>query len=243
MTTPRLRMLGGPNGSGKSTLLELMKTQFPISLGYVQNPDVIEQDLRHTRQLDFTPWGLSVEPAELARFFAIHPLAAAHGIPAPPVRGNVLYLEDGGNPYLVTVLADFMRRKWLASQASFTCETVMSGPDKVDLLREARVRGYRTYLYYVCTDSPLINQGRVAARVADGGHNVPGDKIAQRYRRSLVALREAATAVARAFLFDNSTAGHPARLIAEYQEGHLLRVTEDLPNWYVSTLLHPLDHD
>jgi predicted ABC-type ATPase len=209
----------------------------------VQNPDVIERDLRHTRQLDFTPWGLSVEPSELAQFFAAHPLAADHGIHAPPVRNNLLTLDDAGNPYLVTVLADFMRRKWLAGHISFTCETVMSGPDKVGLLRNARRLGYRTYLYFVCTDSPLINQGRVAARVADGGHNIPDDKIVQRYGRSLRALREAVAVVNRAYLFDNSTAGHPARLIAEYQEGALLRVTEDLPNWYVTTLLRPLAHD
>ncbi|MEE4342266.1 hypothetical protein V2J66_11620 [Pseudomonas alliivorans] len=48
----------------------------------------------------------------------------------------------------------------------------MSHPSKVEIMREARHRGYRTYLYFVSTENPEINVGRVAIRVREGGHPV-----------------------------------------------------------------------
>ncbi|MCP6330158.1 hypothetical protein NL460_28890, partial [Klebsiella pneumoniae] len=84
---------------------------------------------------------------------------------------------------------DFMRHQWIASQTSFTFETVMSSSDKIDLLHHARHHGFRTYLYFVCTDSPLINADRVRNRVSEGGHDVPAEKISDRYNRAIANLK------------------------------------------------------
>ena len=67
----------------------------------------------------------------------------------------------------------------------------MSFPDKLEFLRKAQLKGYRTYLYYVATDDPDINISRVRNRVQLGGHSVPEDKIVNRYYRSLDFLMEA----------------------------------------------------
>ena len=61
----------------------------------------------------------------------------------------------------------------------------MSDPGKVEVLRQAKGLGFRTYLYYVATDAPEINVSRVSLRVSQGGHDVPVDKIVSRYHRSL----------------------------------------------------------
>ena len=81
------------------------------------------------------------------------------------------------NAYFASVAADFIRQKLIASSTSFTFETVMSFPDKIELLCKAKARGYRTYLYYVATENPDINISRVRYRVSKGGHPVPEDKI------------------------------------------------------------------
>ena len=81
------------------------------------------------------------------------------------------------NSYIASVLADFLLRRLLQQQASFTMETVMSSADKVELLKVAQSRGYRTYLYFVATEDPAINVSRVQNRVRQGGHSVPEDKI------------------------------------------------------------------
>ena len=87
----------------------------------------------------------------------------------------------------------------------FTFETVMSHPGKVELLAEARSKGYRTYLYYVATDDSQMNISRVQNRVATGGHDVPSDKVEERYHRSLAILIKAIANTYRADSFDNST--------------------------------------
>lgn len=81
------------------------------------------------------------------------------------------------NAYFTSVAADFIRQKLVSAGKSFSFETVMSSPDKVDFLQKTLGAGYRNYLYFVATDDPLINVSRVAYRVKTGGHNVPRDKI------------------------------------------------------------------
>ena len=61
------------------------------------------------------------------------------------------------NSYFASVAGDFLRQKLLAQKISFTFETVMSHPSKVELLAEAQRAGYRTYLYFVATEDPAIN--------------------------------------------------------------------------------------
>ena len=114
----------------------------------------------------------------------------------------------------------------------------MSGIDKIQLLQTAQGQGYRTYLYYVCTNAPEINLERVAFRVGQGGHHVPPDKIASRYRTSLAHLPQAIRWSNRAYLFDNS--GSDLRFIAEFAEQKLLRVSESAPEWFIASSLSKL---
>ena len=135
------------------------------------------------------------------------------------------------NSYHASVLADFIRRKLLAERRSFSFETVMSAPDKVELLREAQARGYRTYLYYVATEDPAINVDRVRYRVGVGGHDVPEEKIRSRYVRSLALVRKAIRFANRAFFFDTSEA--TAWYFAEVTDGAEVELKGDeIPNWF-----------
>jgi predicted ABC-type ATPase len=110
------------------------------------------------------------------------------------------------NSYFASVAGDFLRQKLLDQKLSFTFETVMSHPSKVDLLASAQQAGYRTYLYFVATDDPDINISRVRSRVKLGGHAVPEDRIVKRYHRSLDLLMQAIQHTNRAYVFDNSGA-------------------------------------
>jgi predicted ABC-type ATPase len=83
------------------------------------------------------------------------------------------------------------RQACLEAGRSFSFETVMSHPSKIEVLREAKARGFRTALYFVATESPSLNVARVAQRVLLGGHDVPEDRIRQRYVRTLDLLPQA----------------------------------------------------
>ena len=139
------------------------------------------------------------------------------------------------NAYFASVAADFLRHKLIDCSKSFTFETVMSFPDKVELLRNAQLRGYRAYLYYVATEDPAINISRVKYRVKMGGHSVPEDKIVSRYQRSLDLLIEAIQFTNRAYIFDNST--HEHIWLAEITDGHLMEMkTDRVPAWFKKAL-------
>jgi predicted ABC-type ATPase len=116
--------------------------------------------------------------------------------------------------------ADRMRDACLLEKRSFSFETVMSHPSKVDILNQAKALGFDVILYFVSTDSPLINLRRVAQRVALGGHDVPPERIVARYERTMAMLPAAMDASHAVFLFDNS----------KPQEGNLVRGTQQSSN-------------
>ncbi len=135
---------------------------------------------------------------------------------------------------------DFIRGKLLQAGLTFTFETVMSHPSKVDLLAKAQQAGYRTYLYYVATDAPEINVSRVANRVALKGHDVPSEKIITRYYKSLELLIEAVRHTNRAYIFDNSSnnADGTHTWLAEITDGQILELkTHQVPAWFKNAVL------
>jgi len=134
-------------------------------------------------------------------------------------------------------IAERRRSEYLRSGTSFTFETVMSHPSKVEFFAEAAAMGFDTILYFVATSDPELNVLRVAQRVAMGGHDVPADRIVSRYHRTMAALPAALKVASRAFLFDNSG---PEGLVLAAFTGDLdetgatdrgIRVQPDAPEW------------
>jgi len=207
MNTPRLRMFAGTNGSGKSTLNSIISKEL---LGVYINPDEIEKEINKFSFLDMLNYRVTTNEEEVISFFENHPLLEKADLT------NELYLlrfldnkidfsNMSINSYYASICADFIRSQLLKSKISFTFETVMSSKDKVDFLKKAQEAGYRTYLYFIATQDPIVNISRVNNRVKLGGHSVPEDKIVSRYYRSLELLSEAVKYSNRAYIFDNSS--------------------------------------
>jgi predicted ABC-type ATPase len=230
-----MRMFAGPNGSGKSTLKSVLP---PELLGRYINPDEIEQVILKQGVLDISVYGVMSKEDALRAFFRNSSLLKKQGLLG---TADHLNLADGQlsfpgvemNAYVVSVIADFLRQKLLEQKVSFTFETVMSWPDKVELLKQAQTLGYRTYLYYIATEDPAINISRVRNRVALGGHPVPEDKIASRYYRSLDLLMDAIRHTDRAYIFDNSAHDQERTWLAEITDGRSLEMkTDRMPAWF-----------
>jgi predicted ABC-type ATPase len=101
---------------------------------------------------------------------------------------------------------------------SIGVETVLSSSKYRALVDQALASGYLILLHYVVLARPDLHVGRVAQRVAQGGHGIPTQKIEDRYSRSLQQLPWFAAKASRAFIWDNSKlALHApvAELIAE----------------------------
>ena len=112
-------------------------------------------------------------------------------------------------------------------------ETVFSDPagEKLAFLREARRRGYSVVLVFIGLESAMLSAARVAERVEQGGHDVPEDKLEQRFPRTLANLREALTFVDLAILLDNSATDEPFRFVALWEAGELVESGEVKPLW------------
>ncbi|SFD32550.1 Zeta toxin [Paracidovorax konjaci] len=218
----------------------------PEWIGAYVNADEIEKSLRATGTLDLADFGLTGDAVMLEQQLRGHLAASGllrqHSLDGAAqtlrvAEANLLHLPTRwANSYVAAVLADAVRRQLLAQGSTFTFETVMSSSDKIDFMEEARASGYRTYLYFVATDDPAINVARVRLRVEQGGHDVPENKILERYQRSIALLNDACTAANRAYVFDNSGSEH--QWIAEIQEGNELTVhASALPAWFTGTTL------
>ena len=234
---PRLRMFAGPNGSGKSTIKDMLPSEW---LGIYINADDIEKSIRASGCLNLSDFQVAANAAEFQAFLAASTLLAKAGLLVQAqrltlVENQVQFGDVEVNSYFASVLADFVRHKLLVDKASFTFETVMSSPDKIDFLRKAQQAGYRTYLYFVATEDPDINVARVQARVQMGGHPVAEDKIRDRYVRSLELLPDAVAYADRAYIFDNSGGGKV--WIAEVTGGTDIEMKADqMPAWFKAAL-------
>lgn len=241
---PRLRMFAGPNGSGKSTLKDELDAAW---LGFYVNADDIEADIRAHGFASLAPYGITTTQEALQAFFADSAFLRQQGLGTEAqkirlVEGRVVFDGVAVNSYFASVLVDFIRQDLLRRKESFTFETVMSARAKVDFFCRAREQGFRTYLYYVATEDPEINISRVAHRVAMGKHDVPRDKIVERYHRSLSLLADAVTCADRAYVFDNSDSDRV--WVAEVTDGVELELKTDLvPYWVKTALLDKLVDD
>ncbi len=233
---PRIRMFAGPNGSGKSTFKSIIR---PELLGIYINPDEIEKEIQEHNFLNLKNYRINTTEKEVLDFFYNSQLLKTMGL----LDGNFLRFNDEKlvfqdvniNAYLASVAADFIRNKLITDLKSFTFETVMSFPDKIELLQKAQAKGYRTYLYYVATGDPSINISRIQYRVKMGGHSVPEEKVISRYKRSLDLLAQAIQFTNRAYIFDNST--HEHIWLAEITDGQTLEMkTDQIPAWFKSAL-------
>ncbi len=148
-------MFAGPNGSGKSTAQGVLP---PELLGVYVNPDDLEAAARRDGTLDLSDYGVAATGEEVRAYLTGSPFLQsvdlAGACAAVRVADDVI--DFGGlavTSYHASVLSDFVRRKLLRAGVAFSFETVMSAPDKVELLKEARAAGYRTYLYLYCVRS------------------------------------------------------------------------------------------
>jgi predicted ABC-type ATPase len=158
--TPRLRMFAGPNGSGKSTIKSELKSEW---LGFYINPDEIEAEIKKLGFFDFSSFQIQISQKEVFDFFQDSTLLKNVGMLKDVEKldfskNYINFANTEVNSYYASVISDFLRQSLIKSKQSFSFETVMSSPDKVELLAKTLKSGYRNYLYYVAIHRKSIFQ-------------------------------------------------------------------------------------
>ena len=96
----------------------------------------------------------------------------------------------------------------------FAFETTLATRSYVNLVKQAKEKGYSVTLLYFWLHSPEQAKARVADRVAKGGHNIPLETIERRYYRGIKNFFQLyCPLVTKWNLLDNTTGS--ADLVAE----------------------------
>ena len=134
----------------------------------------------------------------------VAPAFAGLFINADIIQRDELGDERPQAAYRAAEIATRRRSEMLARGRDLVTETVFSHPSKLDLVKEARARGHTVLVMHVGVDSPDLSVARVSYRARAGGHDVPEDKIRERYARNGALIRRAAMRADYAFVYDNS---------------------------------------
>jgi predicted ABC-type ATPase len=130
-------------------------------------------------------------------------------------------------------VARIQRQELLARRESFCFETVFSDPvgGKVAFIERAVNAGYEVILFFIGIPGALVSEHRVAQRVAEGGHDVPTDRLRARFPRILENLGGSIRRLPRVVALDNSDLLHPYRLVAVFESGRCVELHKPIPAW------------
>lgn len=151
------------------------------------------------------------------------------------INADVIAKELDLDPYSAAELATALRQMLVSRGESFIMETVFSDPvgEKVSFLEEAAKQGYQIVLCFIGLESSDTSEERVAMRVTQGGHDVPSEKLEQRFPRTLQNLSRAIDRLPNVLVFDNSDLRSPYRHIASFCNGRSVYQARELPRWFL----------
>ena len=148
---------------------------------------------------------------------------------------NIAKTLDQDNPerlsYKASKIAEHLRKELLNKEVSFCFESVFSHHSKIDFMAEAKALGYEIILVFIHVEHDEINQARVIQRVAEGGHNVPPEKIKSRIPRTLNNIKRAIPLADQSYILDNSLQSNPYQQIVVIEDGIITTIANPLPLW------------
>jgi len=161
-----------------------------------------------------------------------------HGAHLQPAGLRFLNADEIGrefmvSPYDAAELAGRIRETLVEQRTSFVFETVFSDPvgDKLAFLRRAEAKGYTVVLCFIGLDGPERSEERVAMRVLQGGHDVPAEKLKERFPRTMKNLSGAIRDLPHVLVFDNGDLHRPFRKVAVFERGKMIERHAPLPRW------------
>ena len=154
----------------------------------------------------------------------------------PFINADIIQRDELRDPspaasYESANIASSRRADCLAQGRDFVTETVFSHSSKLELIVQARTAGFTIIVMHVGVDTPDLSVARVGARVEEGGHIVPEDKIRARYVRGAPFIRAAVLKVDRGMVFDNSSLNQPPSHCLTFANGRLVFAAPRLPCW------------
>ncbi len=99
----------------------------------------------------------------------------------------------------------------IEERKDYRFETTLGGNTITRLLKDAARGEHRLHLWFCGLESPDLHLRRVRARVAKGGHDIPEEKIRERWNGSRENLIRLLPCIHHLRVYDNSTEADPAK--------------------------------
>ncbi len=128
--------------------------------------------------------------------------------------------DSAAHAYQAAQVAADTRAKLIELRKSFIAETVFSHPSKLELIDAARAADYTIVLHVLLIPEDLAVE-RVRHRVSAVGHDVPEDKIRERYQRLWALVAAAITRCDFSTVYDNTGLKGP-RIVAQMNDGYII---------------------
>jgi predicted ABC-type ATPase len=146
-----------------------------------------------------------------AREFLLKDTRVIHFVNADVIASGLSPLR----PEMVALAAGRILReldRLAKARADFAFESTLSGLVYLNRLKRWKAAGYRIEIVYLRLPSPRLALRRIAARVKQGGHNVPRADVLRRFDRSWTNFQQSYRLLADAWsVYDNS--GRNPRLV------------------------------
>jgi predicted ABC-type ATPase len=128
----------------------------------------------------------------------------------------------------------------IAGGRDYRFETTLGGRSIAQLLQQAARAGHRLHIWFCGLASADLHLKRVRSRVAHGGHDIPEEKIRERWNRSRENLIRLLPLIDHLRVYDNSAESDPAEghrphpvLLLEMQRGKITAPADlsGAPEW------------
>ncbi len=128
----------------------------------------------------------------------------------------------------------------IAGGQDYRFETTLGGRTIAQLLEKAARSGHRLQVWFCGLASADLHIRRVRSRVAHGGHDIPVEKIRERWNRSRENLIRLLPCIDHLRVYDNSSEADPAAgrqpqpvLLLEMQRGQITAPADlsNAPDW------------
>lgn len=128
-----------------------------------------------------------------------------------------------------------LRNKAIFDGKSVLIETTASSTGLINWLIKAKQRGYSISTYYVFINNIELNKLRIAARVKNGGHNIPEEILKRRSIRSQEVFEYFVKISDSFYLIDNTA---EIRVIAGLEKNKLnIYCEKNIKNWALEKII------
>ena len=133
-------------------------------------------------------------------------------------------------------------RECIKNKRDFSIETTLAGGNAIRQMQEAKDNGFELIMFYVGLGDYRLNIDRVAARVKNGGHDIPTEDIIRRDQTSMKNLLAHLYLLDHLIVIDNSDLDGVIVLEADVNHNVIKYMAEIIPNW-VKTIEQHLQNE